>query len=297
MSGLSKIGLGTVQWGMPYGIANAEGQPASEEVGNMLRTARQSGICLVDTAAAYGSAEVRLGEWDAASQGFQIVTKTAPLKSTAISDDDLDRIAFTFKQSLQRLKCRQVYGLMVHHAEDLLVPGGERLWQKLLALKSQGLTLKIGVSVYTPDQLSRILDRFAIDVVQLPFNIYDQRFLLTGLMDQLRARGIEIHARSAFLQGLLLIPPEGLPDYFNPIRQHHRRLFDALGVQGLSPLEGSLAFCLAEPRIDRVVLGFESIHQLEQVLGIAGRICEDIGHTDSFALNDEAIINPSLWRR
>jgi aryl-alcohol dehydrogenase-like predicted oxidoreductase len=175
--------------------------------------------------------------------------------------------------------------------------GGARLWDALQELKRQGLASKIGVSVYTPGQLSGILDLFPIDVVQLPFNIYDQRFLRTGLLDRLKASGVEIHARSAFLQGLLLIPPDRLPGQFEAIREHHGRFYEALDDARLSPLDGSLGFCLAQPQIDHVIVGCESASQLEEILAVTRRGGHGVRHPESFALDDEAIINPSRWRR
>jgi len=297
MNGHATIGLGTVQWGMPYGIANITGQPAGAEVGSMLRMAKQHGVRLLDTAAGYGVAEKQLGEWNAASQGFRIVTKTVSVGSAAISDADVALALAAFKQSLARLKCDHVYGLMAHNAENLLMADGARLWEALQECKRQGLAIKIGVSVYTPDQLSSILDRFQIDIVQLPFNVYDQRFLRTGLLDRLKVSGVEIHARSAFLQGLLLIPPDILPGQFETIREHHGRFYEALDHAGLSPLGGSLGFCLAQPQIDHVIVGCESVSQLEEILGVASRGGLAVRHPESFSLDDEAIINPSRWSR
>lgn len=302
MSACARIGLGTVQWGMPYGVANTTGQPTGAEVADMLHKGKLRGIHLLDTAAAYGAAEAQLGESDAAAQGFQIVTKTAPVKSDTVGDDDVVAVLAAFARSLQRLKSDHVYGLMAHRADNLLVPEGARLWDALLELKRQGHTARIGVSVYTPTQLADILDRFPIDIVQLPFSIYDQRFLKTGLLDRLKASGVEVHARSAFLQGLLLMTPDRLPGQFEAIREHHRRCHDALAAAGLSPLAGSLGFCLAQPQIDKVIVGCESSGQLEGILD-AGKRGDEGGydpvfkHLEAFALNDEAILNPSRWRR
>lgn len=298
MTKSATLGLGTVQWGKRYGIANATGQPDAVEIGRMLRIAKLHGVRLLDTAASYGTAEMRLGEWGVASLGFQIVTKTVPIESDAIiSGDDVDQVLVAFKQSLQRLKCGHAYGLLVHQAENLLVSNGAKLWDGLQELKRQGLTSKIGVSVYSPDQLSNILDRFPIEIVQLPFNLYDQRFLLGGLFDRLETNGVEVHARSAFLQGLMLIPPDNLPGQFAGIREHHRRLYGALEAAGLSPLDGSLGFCLMQPQIDKVIVGCESTSQLEEILGAINHRGRALGHPDSFALDDETITNPSRWRQ
>lgn len=293
----AKLGLGTVQWGMPYGIANSTGQPTTEDVGNMLRLAKQHCVMLLDTAGTYGDAESTLGKQAAAEQGFKIVTKTPPVTSKNIRDQDVSRVAVALRESLQRLQCEQVYGLLVHHADNLLLGDGERLWGALQELKSRGLVTKIGVSVYEPRQLSRILDRYPIDLVQLPFNLYDQRFLRAGLLDRLKSLGVEVHSRSAFLQGLLLMPPDSLSTSFESIRVHHARLYRALDTAGLTPLEGSLRFCLTQFQVDRVIVGCESSGQLGEILRVASGDNAGLSHPESFAVEDESIVNPSRWSR
>jgi aryl-alcohol dehydrogenase-like predicted oxidoreductase len=295
VSGSARLGLGTVQWGMPYGIANTTGQPATSDVGDMLRAAKQRGIHLLDTAAGYGTAEDELGKWDVGSQGFQIVTKIVPVSSNVVDKEGVARITAAFRASLQRLNSNGIYGLMTHRADDLLLPGGNRLWDALNDLKDQGQVSKIGVSVYTPDQLAGILDRFPIDIVQLPFSVYDQRFLRTGMLDRLKLAGVEIHSRSTFLQGLLLIPPDRLPFRFAPIRQHHLQYFEALGAAAMVPLEGSLCFCLAQPQIDCVLVGCESIRQLNEILDVVDSCSGSTNGLESFGLDDENVINPSRW--
>lgn len=293
----AKLGLGTVQWGMPYGIANSTGQPTTEEVGNMLRLAKQHRVMLLDTAGTYGDAESTLGKQAAAAQGFKIVTKTPPVTSKNIRDQDVSRVAVALRESLQRLQYEQVYGLLVHHADNLLLADGERLWGALQEVKSRDLVAKIGVSVYDPGQLSRILDRYPVDLVQLPFNLYDQRFLRAGLLDRLKSLGIEVHSRSAFLQGLLLMPPDSLSSSFESIRVHHARLYRALDTAGLTPLEGSLRFCLTQFQVDRVIVGCESSGQLGEILRVASGDNAGLSHPESFALEDESIVNPARWAR
>lgn len=293
----AKLGLGTVQWGMSYGIANSIGQPTAEEVGSMLRLATQRGVTMLDTASAYGGAEGVLGSHSASIHGLRIVTKTLPLKSEGICGQDVARVVEAFEDSLRLLQCEQVYGLLVHHGDNLLVAEGERLWSALEELKSRGLVTKIGVSVYEPRQLSRILERYPIDLVQLPFNLYDQRFLREGLLNRLKSRGVEVHARSAFLQGLLLMQPDRLPGGFDSIRAHHFRLYRELDAVGLTPLEGSLRFCLSQLQVDQVIVGCESVAQLDEILRAVSGGAENLPHPEVFAVEDESIINPTRWAR
>src|SRR5690349_9781068 len=118
---VQRLGLGTVQWGMPYGVANRRGQRSIEDVRATLAHARQSGIRILDTAQAYGSAEQVLGQ--TADSDFKIVTKTLPLKADRVGDADVAAVARAFDSSLINLARKRVYGLLVHHAENLFLPG------------------------------------------------------------------------------------------------------------------------------------------------------------------------------
>lgn len=297
MKHVVKLGLGTAQWGMAYGIANRTGQATKVEVGNLILIAKRRGITLLDTAHAYGEAEKVLGEQGVVSMGFRVVTKTRPLESNNIAEESAASVSAAFLESLERLNCTQVYGLLVHHADNLLVPGGDRLWAILQDFKAQSRIKKIGVSVYHPEQLGKILDCYSIDLVQLPFNLYDQRFMQTGMLGRLKEAGVEIHARSAFLQGLLLFPPAQLPGHFSAIRNHHARLHRRISEAGLTPLEACLRFCIDRADIDQVIVGCETAEQLDEILGVAERDGAYLPAPESFSIRDKTIIDPSMWHK
>jgi len=290
-----KLGLGTVQWGMAYGIANRAGQATTIEVGNLIRVAKRHGITLLDTAHAYGEAEKVLGEQSVASNGFRVVTKTMPLGSNNVTEHDAALVSAAFLESLRWLKCTHVYGLLIHHADNLLAAGGDRLWAILQDFKAQSRVEKIGVSVYHPNQLVKILDRYPIDLVQLPFNLYDQRFMQTGLLGRLKEGGVEILTRSAFLQGLLLFPPAQLPEHFSAIRNHHAKLHRQISEAGLTPLEACLRFCLDHAEIDQVIVGCETAKQFDEILAAAGKYDVLLSKPELYSISDESIIDPSLW--
>lgn len=292
----AKLGLGTVQWGMTYGVANRTGRPGADEVRRMLLLGREHGIRLLDTAYAYGDAQKVLGAQGAAAQGYQIVTKTKPLRVLQVGDDDVREIVTAFDESLTSLGVESVYGLLVHGAGTLDAPGAESLWSALETFKRQGRVARIGVSVYQPAQLQRILDRYPIDLVQLPFNVYDQRFKEQGLLRRLQGMRVEIHARSVFLQGLLLLSPEDLPPPFESLRPHHAHLHQRLRERGLTPIEGCLSYCLQQPEIGRIVVGCETADQLKDVLDASAiNVPVELAELAEFGLLEEAVINPSAW--
>jgi aryl-alcohol dehydrogenase-like predicted oxidoreductase len=295
MSRYAKLGLGTVQWGMVYGITNGSGQTTFAEVGNILQIAKNHGITLLDTAYAYGEAETVLGGQNVATQGFRVVTKTLSLTSADISVQDTALVSTAFVTSLQRLRCAQVYGLLIHQADHLTMSGGDRLWGTLETLKAKRMVQKIGVSVYHPHQVERILERYRIDLIQLPFNIYDQRFSKTGLLRKLRQAGVEVHVRSAFLQGLLLVPPDRLPERFNIIRDHHARFYSQIYESGLTPVEACLRFCLDQADIDQVIVGCETAEQLVEILATVKKEHIGLQGPESYSVSDDSIIDPSRW--
>jgi aryl-alcohol dehydrogenase-like predicted oxidoreductase len=292
MSLLRKIGLGTVQWGMEYGIANRAGRPADTEVGRILARAQAAGIGLLDTAAAYGEAETVIGRLPQA-QDFAVVTKTLPWCGET-GPERLAAVAAGVDASLARLHRDKVQVLLVHHADDLLSPHGEALWSLLEDTKAAGKAVRIGVSVYEPVQLARLLDRFGIEAVQLPFNLYDQRFLRGGMLAKLKAANIEVHVRSGFLQGVLLMQPGHLPAHLAPLREHHARCTDRLKSANATPLQAALGFCLHNDDVSRVIVGCETLAQLDGILEV-GSAPSPAFDTAAFAVDDEALIDPRRW--
>lgn len=290
-----KLALGTVQFGVPYGIANKTGVPADATIREILDRAEKCGVFMLDTAPVYGESELILGRLIGANAGFRIVSKTLPLHAAAISRDEVDAVARTFEVSLQHLNRRKLYGLLVHHAENLLVPGGDKLWEWMASIASSGLVERIGVSVYSPDQLSAVLNRYPIQIVQLPLSIYDQRFVRSGLLEFLKDRGVEIHARSAFLQGLLLMAPGELPNQFASIRQHQARLHAWLHDRGMTPLIGAIAFSLNDPRTDYVVFGCDNVQQFTEVVNSIDRSHTCAG-VEQFVIENIDVINPKRWK-
>lgn len=295
MNFCQKIGLGTAQWGMLYGINNIGGKPNREEITEMLSCAHQRGISIIDTACSYGEAEKILGKEHAAALEFKIVTKALPLSVSSMSRDDVVLVTSAFDESLKRLQTGSVYGLLVHNVNNLLSDGGERLWAALQEFKACGRIEKIGVSVYHPQQLDDIMSCYQIDIIQFPYNIYDQRFAKTGLLEKLQMAGIETHARSAFLQGLIFMSPESMPDYFSSIRMRQAKLHNELSKSGLTPLDGCLSYCLNQPYIDKIIVGCETLGQLAQILRIAEKSPSSLPDLEPYAINDEKVIDPSQW--
>ena len=284
-----KIALGTAQFGLDYGVSNVAGRVSAEEVARILGTAHSAGVRVLDTAWAYGDAERVLGELRAAER-FEIITKTAPL------DEGGPRsVAARVRESFARLGGVPIHGLLAHHAGDLLGAEGPQIAAMMRGFRTGGEVERIGVSAYTGQDLFAALEVLGdVDFVQVPTNVLDQRFVTSGAFAKLKARNVEVHIRSAFLQGLLLMDPEDAPEYFEPIRGHLAVWRSFCEARELSPLAASLGFVTGLAEVDQVVVGVESAEQLTQVLSAAA----PLGSTDyaGLALNDQAFIDPSRWQ-
>lgn len=290
-----KIGLGAAQFGLDYGVSNRGGQTYQQEVEKILAVAATNGVDMIDTAASYGDSEAVLGRALTSNNEFKLITKTRSFAGKAITEDDAQELEKTFRCSLEKLGRSSVYGLLVHQADDLLCRGGDMLMERMKVLQGAGLVKKIGISVYSAEQIDRLLANYDFDLIQLPVNLLDQRLIKSGHLVKLKARNVEIHARSVFLQGLVLMPPETLPLFFKPIRAHLetcRRAFDA---KGISPLMAALAFASGVYELDAIICGVNDHAQLEGICA-AARATTDIADFGQFALDDEVFLNPANWK-
>ncbi len=290
-----KIGLGSAQFGMSYGVSNTMGMTGEGEIGRILDYATSQGIRMLDTASGYGESEKVLGRLLPAKTSFRIITKIRPVKSESVDDVAMASIDQGFSSSLKHLHQNSVYGLLLHQARDVLKEGGAKLFAWLLEQKLSGKTAKIGVSVYDRETLDAILENHVLDIVQLPLNILDQRLLGDGYLSKLKAANIEIHVRSVFLQGLLLMEPESLPSYFSGIRTHMCRLQEFMSDCGLQPIEAAIGFVSSIDEVDSVVCGVNTFSQLKEVVKFS-ETTVPVESFKRFSITDENILDPSQWR-
>lgn len=277
-----KLALGTAQFGLDYGISNTAGKVSDHELQQILRVAADMGITLLDTAQAYGDAEFRLGLMT--TESFQVISKLTPGTTAATAQTAVYR-------SLQQLRQPRLYGLMLHRTQDY----SAELWQELQLMQAAGFIGKLGISVYTPEELDEWYAHNPLpSLVQLPANLLDQRFLRSGWLDRLKDAQCEIHVRSVFLQGLLLMPPAQRPPRFSRFNAHFD-LFDAL-VQQHGRLNLALAIQYAMPQIDRFVIGCCSAAELSDIV----KACQQAPALNTSELaslrSDEIqLLNPALW--
>ena len=290
---MSKIALGTVQFGINYGVNSVAGQVNPEEVKEILSYAHSANIDILDTAPAYGDSEKILGRMNISN--FKVVTKTRHFDSIEINNNDVKLLNNDFYHSLGDLKQDSVYGVLMHNADDLLKPGAEKLYDHLQELKQAEKIEKIGVSVYDYSQLQSILDNFDIDLVQLPFNILDRRMIDSGMLSTLRSSNTEVHARSVFLQGLLLMSEQNRPDKFNRWSGLWKIWHEWLNDSQITALEATIRYAISMPEISKVLVGVDNKDQLKEIIIASNGILPNI--PTELHTNDINLLNPSNWGR
>jgi len=283
-----KLALGTAQFGLSYGIANHAGQVSPPDVKSMLELAAAHNIDTLDTAICYGDSEAVIG--NAGAHAFKLVTKLPAVPDSCICIEEW--VHSQVSASLYRLGVRSVFGLLLHSSSQLLESYGNVLFQTLQDLKESGMVQKIGVSIYSPDELELLIPRFCFDLVQAPFNLIDRRLLHSGWLHRLKQDGVEIHSRSAFLQGLLLMPLSSIPAKFSAWNDLLTSWHAWLSEHEISALQASIGFSLAVSEIDRVIVGAESVLQLNEIIDAAQTIPESF---PDLLCKDENLINPSRW--
>lgn len=275
---MSKIVLGTVQFGTQYGI-NSAGRPNEETVRNILLEAAKGGITTLDTSSAYGNSEEILGGCVTQEENFKIISKY-PKGDVSISD--------LFNGSLSRLKVKSLYGYLLHHFE--VYKNNPKVWDEFVALKESGKVQKIGFSLYTPEELQYILNhKSPFDLIQVPFNIFDKKFL--PLMKEVHDKGVEIHVRSTFLQGLFFKDREALPEKLKPLKKYLLELDEFSSQSALSISEIALNYNLQNPYIDGVLIGVDNVSQLQMNLASVKDTPIDV----NIEVKEKELLNPVNW--
>ncbi|MFH0840003.1 MAG: aldo/keto reductase [Candidatus Omnitrophota bacterium] len=285
-----KLSLGTAQFGMDYGIANERGRMPKDSVFKVLEYASAAGMDTLDTAYEYGDSEEIIGEYLKNSNNrFKIISKMP--KANGSMDDPVSY----FPKSLKRLKQDKIHGYLVRDSE---IAGYEELYKKLLVLKKDGLIEKIGLSLYTTDSLDQILRLdLPVDILQAPYNIFDRRF--ERYFPALRARGVDIHTRSVFLQGLFFLNEKRIAKDFTTASLAISQLRGVSSGCGVPIAALCLSFVMLNSNIDKVIIGVDSLDQLKEnvdSLKYVGKVQQLGDSLNALELEKEEIILPYTWK-
>ncbi len=282
---LERLGIGTAQFGQRYGISNKFGKVSQSEAEKILYLAKLNSIDTIDTAISYNS-ESCLG--NIGVKEYKVITKLPPVPKDI--KNIYKWIDVQVKSSLKRLRVNSVYGLLLHSSEDYK---HSELREKLNSLKADKIIHKIGVSIYSPNELNNLPCENEIDIVQAPINLVDQRLFDSGWLKKLNSYGVEVHARSVFMQGLLLMPMKLIPKSFMAWSSLWNKWHDWLNRMNITAIEACLNYVLSLPEVDRVIIGFEAANQLKQIVESI-KYSFNITYLD-ISNSDENLVNPSMW--
>ncbi len=247
-----KLAIGTVQFGINYGINNKNGIPSDNDVSKIFNLSIKNNINYLDTSISYGNSEERISKL--ASDKFNIITKSNNVKN-------IGELVLSFKRSLSSLKMESVHGFLFHNADNLIE--NHDLWGSLVEFKNKKKIKKIGYSIYNTKQIDYLLDKgFIPDIVQLPYSLLDRKF--ERYFKKLKKLATEIHVRSVFLQGLYFMDTKKLPEKLLPLKKYLESIDSICKEFNISIGELALNFVNDNKYVDKLIIGVDSSNQLEQ---------------------------------
>ena len=275
---------------MTYGIASLFGKPSSEQVRQILAIAETRGVASIDTAMSYGQSEEILGHIGV--KQFGVITKLPQPPASAV--DLVQWVIDQVKASLNKLRVSSLEALLVHHVSHLTEFNGPQLIRGMSLAKERGLAKKIGVSIYSPGELDIVYRFMCPDFVQAPVNVMDRRLETTGWLARLHERSVEVHARSVFLQGLLLVPNQGMPQKFSRWQHFWTRWQEELSRSRVSAVEACLSYPLSLSQLTGIVVGVDNPQHLQAIAAVFDS--QISAHEWTFMeCADETLLNPSMW--
>lgn len=284
-----KLVLGTAQLGEDYGIAYKSRKILPKDFQLIMNLAQDAGIKSIDTAMAYGDSQKVLGMLGV--NDWSITTKLPLIPENIKSIDEWYLNAII--SSLEELKINKIDTLLIHNVKELSERFGSELIRLLQSSKKKGYVTNIGVSIYTPQELDDFYNDFQPDIVQCPYNIFDQRIHSSGWLQKLTTDNVEVHARSIFLQGLILRDVSELNSYFDPWLTNFKKWEEYCIKNNISKLQASIDFVKAEDKIKKIIVGIENSNQLEQILNAYQTKTQEIFNCPC---EDKALLNPLMWK-
>jgi aryl-alcohol dehydrogenase-like predicted oxidoreductase len=288
MKGTNKLILGTVQFGLKYGINNSLGKPAKESVFDILSYAYENGIKYLDTAELYGNAHELIGEFHKLhpTKKFNIITKFPHN-----FEDSLDN---KIKSYLNHLEIDYLEAILFHSFDSYI--NHKSQLNNLVKLKSKSVKY-IGVSVYTNEEINEVIDDINIDIIQIPFNLFDNLNLRGELIIKAKSKNKIIHSRSAFLQGLFFMKKDN-PSAIRIKLEKELDLIENISIKSSIAI-GSIAlnYCLIQNCIDGVLIGVDSLEQIKENLDFAQKKIPNqyLDEINEIKINNIELLNPSMW--
>lgn len=289
----NKLVLGTVQFGLDYGINNQRGKPNTLEVKEILDCALEQGIHLLDTAEAYGNAQEVIGFYHRTSNSpfrFDIITK---FDSTKTHYSNLvDRV----KDDMKQLEISSIYAYM-YHSFDQFVEFFDTHKEEIEYLKQKGLIKKFGVSVYTNEQIEYLLKYDLVELVQIPYNLLDNENLRGAVMKKAAKKGLEVHTRSAFLQGLFFKSISTFTPKIQPLTAYLQQIRQIANSNNIEMADLALSYVVTNKHIDKALIGIDSIEQLLNNVDAANSDISPsvLASVNEINVKEIELLNPSNW--
>ena len=286
---MPKIAIGTANFGMQYGVANSQGKLSKNSVAEILGLAKSLGVTCLDTANAYGESQNALGEFGV--RDWRVVSKISSIPRDC--EDVRSFVRAEIDLILTSLNLSEFDTVLVHNPKDLMGNVSEIVYEELQKAKSQGQVEKIGVSIYDPSDLESITSQFQLDVVQAPINVFDNRLQDSGWLDRLASMGVEVHARSVFLQGVLLSAIAQNNDFFKPWKTTFEKWNRFAESSGTSAMMNCIKHVNSYDKVTFAVVGVDSAQNLSEVFDAFSARPQRINE-DNFGV-DSQLINPARW--
>lgn len=288
----SKLILGTVQLGLSYGINNRYGKPTLEKAFEILHAAFDNGIQTLDTAEAYGNSQEIIGKFqkENLNKQFKIISKLAP--NHKLKNNELvNHIAINCKI----LNTDILYGYMFHNYQNF--KENTTFYNEILHAKKEGIIEKAGISLYSNNEINDIVENYSnFDFIQIPFNLFDNESKRKSILEQVKAKNIEIHTRSAFLQGLFFKKVDDIPEKLNPLKKYLETLENIKETHNINTETLALQYVLQKKYIDHVLIGVDSLEQLINNVSISNKTCNLPNNIiDGIQVSEENLLNPSNW--
>ncbi len=287
---MSKFILGTVQFGLDYGVNNKKGKLSEESAFEILATAKEMGVSILDTAEVYGSSHNVIGKFHKRFPKFKFSISTKLPKDL----DNMDVSNIIDKYCIE-LDVDHIDYILFHSFESYFK--NKKITSELEGLKKQNIIRKIGVSVYTNEEALICIDDEFVDIIQIPFNLLDNAFLRGPILTKAKEKNKIIHTRSAFLQGLFFVSKDSTHPAFMKLKPYVTKLENICQNMEISMHDLALAYCFSNPQIDNILIGVDSVEQLMKNLNslnidLSKSIISEI---ENIKVKDVEFLNPSKW--
>ncbi len=288
----SKLILGTVQFGLDYGINNFHGKPSDEEMKSILDYAYNQGVTFLDTAEAYGDSQQRIGNYHkGVGYKFNLITKYS------FNIDLPKSIGKRIEHNLSTLNVDRLYSYMFHSFDEYKLYYSE-FREDLNNMINAKLIEKLGVSVYTNDEAMQVLEDDSIRLIQFPFNLLDNFSKRESVLRKAKERDVEIHTRSVFLQGLFFKELSQIPNRLQNLNPYLKHIAQFNKDNNMNMYDLSLNYTLKQPLISKVLIGVDSLQQLQENIkstniNLIEKVVQQINTID---VQEIELLNPANWK-